>query len=108
MTAPLFDASERSCHRIQPGIVDAAAEAKKVTFNRIGDGESVLPISGFAETRRSWNRCFRCCLRKFQAIPGAWCRIHRGLPLVACVLDTLFLCPIFAPAILVLGRHTWP
>jgi hypothetical protein len=36
--------------------LNAASEAKKIAFDRIGSGERVLLISGFPQTRRSWKR----------------------------------------------------
>jgi pimeloyl-ACP methyl ester carboxylesterase len=36
--------------------LDAKAEAKKIAFDRTGNGEKVLLISGFPQTRRSWNK----------------------------------------------------
>ncbi|HUA78209.1 MAG TPA: alpha/beta fold hydrolase [Acetobacteraceae bacterium] len=35
---------------------DPAAEAGRIAFDRVGNGEPVLLISGFPQTRRSWNR----------------------------------------------------
>jgi microsomal epoxide hydrolase len=37
-------------------LFDAAAEAKKIAFDLSGNGDNVLLISGFPQTRRSWNR----------------------------------------------------
>jgi pimeloyl-ACP methyl ester carboxylesterase len=45
---------------------DAKAEAKKIAFDRIGSGESVLFISGFPQTRRSWNRIVPLLSKDFQ------------------------------------------
>jgi pimeloyl-ACP methyl ester carboxylesterase len=50
--------------------LDAAAEAKKIAFDRIGDGEKVLLISGFPQTRLSWNRLIPLLSQKFQCIPA--------------------------------------
>ena len=36
--------------------MDPVSEAKNIAFNRLGSGEKVLLISGFPQTRRSWNR----------------------------------------------------
>ncbi len=36
--------------------LDATREAKKIAFDRIGDGDRILLISGFPQTRLSWNR----------------------------------------------------
>jgi pimeloyl-ACP methyl ester carboxylesterase len=49
---------------------DATAEAKKLAFDRIGNGEKVLLISGFPQTRRSWNRSIPLLSSKFQLIPA--------------------------------------
>jgi pimeloyl-ACP methyl ester carboxylesterase len=50
--------------------LDAASEAKKIAFDRIGNGEKVLLISGFPQTRRSWNRLIPLLSPKFQTIPA--------------------------------------
>jgi pimeloyl-ACP methyl ester carboxylesterase len=47
---------------------DAKAEAKKIAFDRAGTGEQVLLISGFPQTRRSWNRIVPLLSDKFQTI----------------------------------------
>jgi pimeloyl-ACP methyl ester carboxylesterase len=52
------------------GALDAASEAKKIAFDRVGDGEKVLLISGFPQTRLSWNRLTPLLSQKFQAIPA--------------------------------------
>jgi pimeloyl-ACP methyl ester carboxylesterase len=52
------------------GVLDPAAEARKIAFDRIGHGEKVLLISGFPQTRRSWNRVIPLLSRKFEAIPA--------------------------------------
>jgi pimeloyl-ACP methyl ester carboxylesterase len=51
-------------------ILDPAGEAKKIAFDRVGKGEPVLLISGFPQTRRSWNRLIPLLSDKFQAIPA--------------------------------------
>ena len=48
----------------------AAMEAKKIAFDQIGNGEKVLLISGFPQTRRSWNRLIPLLTKNFQAIPA--------------------------------------
>src|SRR5580700_965499 len=50
--------------------LDAVAEAKKIAFDRIGNGEKVLLISGFPQTRRSWDRLIPLLSPKFQTIPA--------------------------------------
>jgi pimeloyl-ACP methyl ester carboxylesterase len=50
--------------------LSAAAEAKKIAFDRIGNGDKVLLISGFPQTRRSWNRLIPLLSPKFQIIPA--------------------------------------
>jgi pimeloyl-ACP methyl ester carboxylesterase len=52
------------------GSLDAASEAKKIAFDRIGNGEKVLLISGFPQTRLSWNRLTPLLSQKFEAIPA--------------------------------------
>jgi hypothetical protein len=43
------------------GPLDAASEAKKIAFDRIGNGEKVLLISGFPTVARfSWMCLLRC------------------------------------------------
>jgi pimeloyl-ACP methyl ester carboxylesterase len=36
--------------------LNAASEARKIAFDRTGNGATVLLLSGFPQTRRSWNR----------------------------------------------------
>jgi len=50
--------------------LNAAMEAKKIAFDRVGEGEKVLLISGFPETRLSWNRLIPLLSQQFQAIPA--------------------------------------
>jgi len=52
------------------GPLDAAGEAKNISFERIGKGEKVLLISGFPQTRRSWNRLIPFLSSEFEAIPA--------------------------------------
>jgi pimeloyl-ACP methyl ester carboxylesterase len=52
------------------GALDAASEAKKIAFDRVGNGDKVLLISGFPQTRLSWNRLTPLLSQKFQAIPA--------------------------------------
>jgi pimeloyl-ACP methyl ester carboxylesterase len=52
------------------GSLDARSEAKKIAFDRIGDGEPVLLISGFPQTRRSWNQMIPLLSQKYQVIPA--------------------------------------
>ena len=47
---------------------DATAEAKKIAFNRVGNGETVLLISGFPQTRRSWNKLIPLLSQDFQTV----------------------------------------
>jgi pimeloyl-ACP methyl ester carboxylesterase len=54
----------------EPGPLNAANEAKKIAFDRVGNGEPVLLLSGFPQTRRSWNRMLPLLSPKFQAIPA--------------------------------------
>jgi pimeloyl-ACP methyl ester carboxylesterase len=48
--------------------IDANAEAKKIAFDRAGNGEKVLLISGFPQTRRSWNRIVPLLSKDFRTI----------------------------------------
>jgi pimeloyl-ACP methyl ester carboxylesterase len=50
--------------------LDALSESKKIAFDRIGNGDSILLISGFPQTRLSWNRLVPLLSRKFQCIPA--------------------------------------
>ena len=51
-------------------LFDAKSEARKIAFDKIGNGDKVLLISGFPQTRRSWNRLIPLLSPKFQAIPA--------------------------------------
>lgn len=55
-----------------PGSVplNAGSESKKIAFDRVGHGEKVLLISGFPQTRRSWNRLIPLLSAKFETIPA--------------------------------------
>ena len=48
--------------------MDAASEAKKIAFDRVGSGETVLLISGFPQTRRSWNRLIPLLSQSFHTV----------------------------------------
>src|ERR1700691_3350939 len=50
--------------------LDAASEAKKIAFDRAGTGDRILLISGFPQTRLSWNRGIPLLSQKFQTIPA--------------------------------------
>jgi pimeloyl-ACP methyl ester carboxylesterase len=50
------------------GALDAKAEARKIAFDRIGKGEKILLISGFPQTRRSWDRLIPLLSPKFETI----------------------------------------
>jgi pimeloyl-ACP methyl ester carboxylesterase len=50
--------------------LDARAEAKKIAFDRVGKGEKVLLLSGFPQTRRSWNRVIPLLSAVFETIPA--------------------------------------
>jgi len=52
-----------------PGPLDAVSEAKKLAFDKIGSGEKVMLISGFPQTRLSWNKLIPLLSPKFQTIP---------------------------------------
>jgi pimeloyl-ACP methyl ester carboxylesterase len=49
---------------------DARREAKRIAFDRIGKGEKVLLLSGFPQTRRSWNRVIPLLSAAFETIPA--------------------------------------
>jgi microsomal epoxide hydrolase len=51
-------------------VLDAKAEARKIAFDRVGRGDKVLLISGFPQTRRSWERLIPLMSHKFEAIPA--------------------------------------
>jgi pimeloyl-ACP methyl ester carboxylesterase len=48
--------------------LDARAEAGKIAYDRNGRGEKVLLISGFPQTRRSWNRLIPLLSSEFETI----------------------------------------
>jgi pimeloyl-ACP methyl ester carboxylesterase len=50
--------------------LDAEAEAGKIAFDQVGSGDQVLMISGFPQTRFSWNRLIPLISHKFQAVPA--------------------------------------
>jgi pimeloyl-ACP methyl ester carboxylesterase len=52
------------------GSLDAKAEAHKIAFDRRGKGEKVLMISGFPQTRRSWDRLIPLLADKYETIPA--------------------------------------
>ena len=54
----------------EAGVWTLPAKQKKIAFDRIGNGEKVLLISGFPQTRISWNRLTPLLSNKFQAIPA--------------------------------------
>ena len=51
-------------------ILDPPTEARKIAFDRVGQGEKVLLISGFPQTRRSWNRIIPLLSPAFEMIPA--------------------------------------
>lgn len=52
------------------GPLDATMEAKKIAFDRLGKGDKVLLISGFPQTRLSWNKLVPLLSRDFEVIPA--------------------------------------
>jgi pimeloyl-ACP methyl ester carboxylesterase len=48
--------------------MDPAVEAKKIAFNQLGNGEKVLLISGFPQTRVSWNRLVPLLSQRFETV----------------------------------------
>jgi len=55
---------------VDGGIFDPTTEARKIAFDRFGQGEKVLLISGFPQTRRSWNRIIPLLSPAFEMIPA--------------------------------------
>ena len=55
---------------LSSGPLNAAAEARKIAFDRVGNGEMILLISGFPSTRRSWNRLIPLLSQRYQCIPA--------------------------------------
>jgi pimeloyl-ACP methyl ester carboxylesterase len=51
-----------------PQPLDAKAEAEKIAFDRVGSGEKLLMISGFPETRLSWNKLTPLLSQKFECV----------------------------------------
>jgi pimeloyl-ACP methyl ester carboxylesterase len=48
--------------------MDAAAEARKIAFDRTGSGEMVVLLSGFPQTRRSWDKVVPLLSRYFTTV----------------------------------------
>jgi pimeloyl-ACP methyl ester carboxylesterase len=48
--------------------MDAANEAKRIAFDQTGQGETVLLLSGFPQTRRSWNKVVPLLSRNFTTV----------------------------------------
>jgi pimeloyl-ACP methyl ester carboxylesterase len=51
------------------GPLDAEAKAKKIAFDRVGGGETILFISGCPSTRRSWNQLIPLLSGRYQCVP---------------------------------------
>jgi pimeloyl-ACP methyl ester carboxylesterase len=66
--APLQAAAEPAAQTA--GGLDAKAEARKIAFDRVGKGEKILMISGFPQTRRSWDRVIPLLSDRFETIPA--------------------------------------
>ena len=47
---------------------DPKAEAKRIAFDRTGTGENVLLISGFPQTRRSWNKIVPLLSKEYRTV----------------------------------------
>ena len=47
---------------------DAKADAKRIAVDRTGSGETVLLISGFPQTRRSWNKIVPLLSKDFRTV----------------------------------------
>jgi pimeloyl-ACP methyl ester carboxylesterase len=67
-TGVQLSATAAAAPPLDSGSLDAQAEAKKIAFDRVGNGEKVLLISGFPQTRRSWNKIVPLLSSKFQTI----------------------------------------
>jgi pimeloyl-ACP methyl ester carboxylesterase len=67
-TSPRAEATPAPDSPVAP--LDARSEAKKIAFDRVGKGEKVLLISGFPQTRRSWNRVIPLLSKDFETIPA--------------------------------------
>jgi pimeloyl-ACP methyl ester carboxylesterase len=50
--------------------LDPRKEAQRIAFDRIGSGEEILLISGFPQTRRSWNKLTPLLSGRYQAVPA--------------------------------------
>jgi pimeloyl-ACP methyl ester carboxylesterase len=50
--------------------LDARAEAKRIAFDRVGKGEKIFMISGFPQTRHSWNRLIPLLSQDHECIPA--------------------------------------
>ena len=48
--------------------MNPAVEAKKIAFSQVGKGEKVLLISGFPQTRVSWNRLVPLLSQRFEKV----------------------------------------
>jgi pimeloyl-ACP methyl ester carboxylesterase len=48
--------------------MDTASEARKIAFDRVGSGATVLLISGFPQTRRSWNKLIPLLSQNFHTV----------------------------------------
>jgi pimeloyl-ACP methyl ester carboxylesterase len=66
----LRTASVRPSTVLGSGPLDEEAEARKIAFDRVGSGDKVLMISGFPQTRFSWNRLIPLISDKFEAVPA--------------------------------------
>ena len=66
--APL--AQPNPAHDPGAGILDPNREARAIAFDRVGHGDKILMISGFPETRLSWNRLIPLLSLKFETIPA--------------------------------------
>jgi pimeloyl-ACP methyl ester carboxylesterase len=52
----------------QTAAFDPKAEARRIAFDRTGNGENVLLISGFPQTRRSWNKLVALLSKNFRTV----------------------------------------
>jgi pimeloyl-ACP methyl ester carboxylesterase len=52
------------------GRINFKAEAKKIAFDKVGRGEKVLLMSGFPQTRRSWNKLIPLLSQNYELMPA--------------------------------------
>jgi pimeloyl-ACP methyl ester carboxylesterase len=65
-----FSASDQPSDPTNGASLNAPAEARRIAYDRVGHGDKVLLISGFPQTRRSWNRLIPFLSESFEMIPA--------------------------------------